>query len=365
MEYNGSICNELGYTKDTLRKFELVNRSISRTKHVSLWHSFLRKNEILFFEKNLIFFASDLTKCKRCVIVHNNWIVGKAAKVYRFKELGLWMYDNKNYSRVGLAGGKTGAASSDSICYYSNPRRKYIAYENPNDFGPLMTLIYETNALKSALYIGHVLNRVVILPTFHCYGCVFGRAISPICATINRCFDLNEQNCSAYKNNNTTTDNNNNSTISNRNVTSSQDLNKPNRCPLNVFFNISKFDSHFSAAYREHTFLRHPKVARNIKHSRSTKLLIESNLTLRLNLADDDVGKDFVFTPANLTFGANSTEIRSWFHGYRNLFIIRFRSLYGVIPHHRLKSSGHAAEGSDRVIFDRLEAALVPALYRQ
>lgn len=58
--------------------------------------------------------------------------------------------------------------------YYSNPRAKYLAYDNPLDFdGGKRTIEAEKQALRNAFAIGHVLNRIVILPTFHCYGCKY------------------------------------------------------------------------------------------------------------------------------------------------------------------------------------------------
>ena len=43
-------------------------------------------------------------------VVHNNWIVTKSAKIYRFKETGLWSYDHQGY--------------------FSNKTNKYLTYNN-------------------------------------------------------------------------------------------------------------------------------------------------------------------------------------------------------------------------------------------
>merc|ERR1712045_368741 len=83
-------------------------------------------------------------------IVHNNWIVSKAAKIYRFKEVGLWTFDKDEY--------------------YSNISQKYILYKNYRDFGN-DTLYHEKLALKTALTMGKILNRVVVLPKFDCRLC--------------------------------------------------------------------------------------------------------------------------------------------------------------------------------------------------
>ena len=90
------------------------------------------------------------SRCDDCVIFHNNWIVGHAAKVYRFKEAGLWDVDGNGY--------------------YSNKIAKYLSFDNSVDFFPLGTTTdQEKNALASAFLVGFLLNRIVILPTFRGY----------------------------------------------------------------------------------------------------------------------------------------------------------------------------------------------------
>ena len=103
-----------------------------------------------YFETEKRMFYSDNPPVSE-VLVHNNWIVSKAAKIYRFKEVLLWKVDLGNY--------------------YSDPDRKYLTYENPLN---LKSVTAETEALKSALLIGHALNRTVILPTFTCDKCKYG-----------------------------------------------------------------------------------------------------------------------------------------------------------------------------------------------
>ena len=56
----------------------------------------------------------DDNPCRECVIVHNNWMVGGDAKVYRFKEHGQWLVDKDGY--------------------YSSHDRKYLVYDNPLTF---------------------------------------------------------------------------------------------------------------------------------------------------------------------------------------------------------------------------------------
>ena len=76
--------------------------------------------------------------------------------------------------------------------------------------------------------LGKLLNRVVILPKFNCYGCA------------------NKHVCRRSKND----------------------------CAFNALFHVKSLDSHFSGQYREHSFLKHPKVPDTIKRSITPKIHI-------------------------------------------------------------------------------------------
>ena len=112
---------------------------------------------IYYFERFKRMWPVD-NVCTDCVIVHNNWIMGKQAKVYRFKDHLLWVVDTNGY--------------------YSDPDRKYLLYGNPTDWGD-STRDIEVTTLKRALQIGHVLNRTLILPAFTCRGCAAGACKTP------------------------------------------------------------------------------------------------------------------------------------------------------------------------------------------
>ena len=92
----------------------------------------------------------------RCaVVVHNNWIVSKAAKIYRFREHLMWYFDGDDQ-------------------YYTSGTRLYLTYasrpdtnrEPRNKRREEMRVALEISALKAAMAVGHVLNRTVILPKF-------------------------------------------------------------------------------------------------------------------------------------------------------------------------------------------------------
>jgi len=153
--------------------------------------------------------AKDCDPSKRptCpVVVHNNWIVGKNAKVYRFREHLMWMYDGTNN-------------------YYSSETRNYLTYTNPKS--PEVNTARQLGALKTALAIGYLLNRVVILPRFLC-------------------------------------------------------RNNARECPLNSLVRISRMDSYFSDQFRESSFLRHPKVPDAVKRD----LYDGEKALLRTNASD-------------------------------------------------------------------------------
>ena len=94
-------------------------------------------------------------------VVHNNWIVSKEAKIYRFREHLMWVFD-------------------DSDRYYSSETRKYLTYTNPmpetsnnswSSSEQKQLLQRQVLALRTALAIGYLLDRTVVLPKFYCFDC--------------------------------------------------------------------------------------------------------------------------------------------------------------------------------------------------
>ena len=106
----------------------------------------------------------------------------------RFKEVGLWSYDEKRY--------------------FTNTSQKYLMYDNLDPWRPGK----ERRALITALILGKILNRILILPKFSCFGCV----------------DMH---------------------LSTR---------VDNECAFNALFHVKSFDSYFTGKYREQSFLKHP-----------------------------------------------------------------------------------------------------------
>ena len=99
-------------------------------------------------------------------------------------------------------------------------------YDNPKDFGHRITPNKEKSALITAMTLGKILNRIVILPKFHCYPC----DELPVCTRIT------------------------------------------NQCAFHALFHVKSFDSHFAGLYREHGFLKHPKVPVHVTKAVSSKI---------------------------------------------------------------------------------------------
>eukprot|EP00923_Selenidium_pygospionis_P002827 GHVN01004337.1.p1 GENE.GHVN01004337.1~~GHVN01004337.1.p1 ORF type:complete len:493 (+),score=25.46 GHVN01004337.1:62-1540(+) len=193
------------------------------------------------------YFARDLQSnpCPECVVIHNNWIVSMAAKVYRFKELHQWFYDGVQQ-------------------YYTSLDRKYIVYDNPvvdANAAP------QLEALKSAMAIGQILNRTVILPRFHC----------------------------------------------------------PSRdCPLSCLVKISSFDKQFGEGYRESSFLSHPLVPKQIVESEAGPYLVLTNF-VKHHLTDSmDLTQE---NSKTYTRGFTEEEVILNFKDIKHR-VIRFVALY-------------------------------------
>ena len=152
-------------------------------------------------------FLDDRNHIDKACIIHNNHILTVDGKVHRFKETGLWGVDNTRY--------------------YSNTSQRYIMYGNPTDFGYHESQWKERSSLITAMILGKILNRIVILPKFHCYGC--------------------------------------------DNKACKRDTNE---CAFNAHFHVKSFNSQFANRYRENVFLKHPKVPNAIKNSVSPVIRI-------------------------------------------------------------------------------------------
>ena len=192
-------------TMDDQTQLSEALKTMKRKKNVAI--NIERLAEDLFqcgryyFEDVPRMFAGENLSCDACVVVHNNWIVSKEAKRYRAREHLHWVHD--------WAG------------YYSKPTAKYLLYSNPVDctryWEDSETMQRELRALRNALAYGSILNRIVILPKFHCAAGL---------------------------------------------------------CPLNSHLKIKAFDKAFGKKYSEHSFLMNPKVPQHIMEGKSDVFLL-------------------------------------------------------------------------------------------
>lgn len=224
--------------------------------------------KVYFEDKRRMFFSDNPPKDE--VLVHNNWIVSKEAKIYRFKEQLQWMVDTDGY--------------------YSDPNRKYLVYANDAK----LTYMAERDSLKTALLIGNLLNRTVILPTFSCLGCVYGA-----CKVASK------------------------------------------RCSFNTHFKIASFDRYYEGRYREHVFLQHPLVPKTIADPKSQTqpyLITNTQHAQSLQVAQYPAGS----TPPTILQhkdpkGPVEAEILAWF-GDNQKPVLRFASLNGIYGNFKDKS---------------------------
>ncbi|ESN99530.1 hypothetical protein HELRODRAFT_176694 [Helobdella robusta] len=191
--------------------------------------------------------------CQDCMVLHNNWIVSKEAKIYRFKEHLMWVYDQDEY--------------------YSSPTNMYMSYSNPSTWpNTNVTITYEMEALKGALAIARMLNRILILPRFHCSHQVPVNGKKDVKMTKRRIF---------------------------RTVLKA--------CPLNGLLNIKSFDSVFQESYRENSFLQNPAISEGLAKNRSKEIVIIT--VVNANLFRDKI--PITSLSSNHVGAANKSNVRS------------------------------------------------------
>ena len=241
-------------------------------------------NGLQYFESNRRTFPSP---CPECVILHNNWLMGKAAKIHRFKEHLLWFVDEDSY--------------------YSNQRARYLVYDNPLDVGASRTPSLEVQAFKNALFLARILDRILILPKFHCGGC--------------RRYQVCQRK----------------------------------RCPLQTYVSIATLERYFLGAYREHSFLCHPWVPARFKNFNPPLVSI---LTQYLNTT---LLSDKTFVPRDVAGGPTRQEIEQWFitpKVFSKHAILRVHNMYGSFGN-LYKEPAYAG------LVKKLKQAIVPSEYRQ
>lgn len=212
---------------------------------------------VYYFEQDGRQFFNE-PSCEKCVMAHNNYIGSVAAKKYRFKENLLWVVDDESY--------------------YSNSSVKYLMYASDVVFNDERIAIkMEALALRNALYIAHLLQRILILPSFRCCNC--------------------------------------------RTLTCDHPRHK---CSLLTMVRIKTFDEYFQGKYREHAFLKHSLVPDQVKHSTSPLLVIDSIKPLIQSQSNSSIT---TLTDASLI---------QWLRPHKDSSVIRFQSMYGPLSFENL-----------------------------
>ncbi len=238
-------------------------------------------------------FAGD-SPCHDCVLIHNNNANrSNNNKVYRFKEHLLWFVDTNGY--------------------YSSEISRYISFSNIYDYGPDTTIWQEKRALENALFLGHILNRIVILPKLYCYACKGRYFTYPI-----------------------------------------KFEGKPH-CAAQFHYNIEQLDKMFDGRYREHVFLDNPMVPNSIKHSVSPVILLYNPAKLQHNLLEQKVTFQSDHVPSTAehqlplcdatilpncslsppfdvaTNPVKTETLKAWLETFSHYSVLRFQHLYGKI----------------------------------
>jgi hypothetical protein len=190
--------------------------------------------------------------------------------------------------------------------YYSSTTTKYLTFDLP--FLGNSKREMEMATLANALAIGQVLNRTVILPKFHCRRGKFVKL-----------------------------------------------------CPLNDLIMLTNFDAKFANAYREHTFLTHPKVPAMVKQSLSPYYRINSTKSAGLKtIHTEAVGSQnnpIIVFPDSGENDATSDEILLWF-GNVTESVLRFHSLYHAF-------GNFTSSFEHYLFFTKVKEGIVTGNYRQ
>ena len=179
------------------------------------------------------------------------------------------------------------------------------------DFGHRTTPGRDRFSLITAMILGKILNRIVILPKFNCYGCAcYGCANMHVCQRID------------------------------------------NACAFNALYHVKSLHSRFPGQYRENSFLEHPKVPEAIRESISPKIYILKKGWTEYDVIQLDDTTSIETEDKNRI---STWDIISWFgEGPLSEFaVLKFHSLDFNISYKDLSWLG------------RVHAALKPCNYRQ
>jgi len=172
----------------------------------------------------------------------------------------------------------------------------------------------------AALALGQMLDRVVILPRFHCGN------ITSVLTPVNPPRSARRRRLGGAA---------------------------TSECPLNCLLNVTAFDAQFEGAYRESSFLRHQLVPTAVRRDRSPPLDVPGRLK---SSSDDALSADNGTLPTTAVL-LRSDDVVRLFGSLPNRVLV-FRSLYRVQPR-------FAGEHQQRDFDGRVSRAFRRGTYRQ
>ena len=222
----------------------------------------------VYFEHHQHHISHSFPDVGDVMIVHNNYIGSIAAKRYRLRENLMWDVDIHQNGMNYLDG------------YYTNTKQLYISYDNPQYFAK-KTLDLERYAFRNALILSEMLNRILILPEFHCCQCSHEHI-----------------SCDSEK----------------------------HKCSLLNIVKLKTFHKYFATKYREHSFLYNKRTI--FKDSG----LYDSAPIIFLNSTVDIIhgGVDrIIISPTEDII--SDTMILTFFSKYDSFPLLKFNSLYADV----------------------------------
>ena len=216
----------------------------------------------------------------------------------------------------------------------SNASQSYLVYANPAAWPSLASNdAEELGALKAALALGQMLNRIVILARFHCSKSAAGVGGDEGVPWTAKRRGLRRISGS-----------------------SSASLTPTHECPLNCLLNVTAFDAEFEGLYRESSFLQHPLVPSAVRDDRSVSQDVHRQLR---RSADDTVagdGADQTQLPATAV-QLSADDVVGLFGSLPHRVLV-FHSLYRVQP-------SFASVDEQRTFDNRVRKAFQRGTYRQ
>ena len=220
------------------------------------------------------------------------------------------------------------------VRYCSNASQSYLIYGNPVTWPSLATNdAEELAALKAALALGQMLNRVVVLPRFHCsksaadIGSDAGGQLAA-----RRRGDRRMRRFAARP------------TVRPTPI---------HECPLNGLLNVTAFDMQFEGRYRESSFLRHPLVPTAVRDNRSS--LQDVHRRLQNSTNDTDAGDDNLLPSTAVQLSVD--DVVRMFGSLPHRVLV-LHSLYRVQPR-------FASDDEQRTFDNRVHKAFRRGTYRQ